>query len=130
MSAIRSAKAALRKELQAKIKALSCEEQARQSVEVQNKVISHALYRGSQRVALYLSMANEVATENILRHALEQGKTCYIPRFVSLLFYPLKVKKNTHYSQVVSCSYRIYLYVISSSLFSLRKYRQCVGGEK
>ncbi|XP_045125327.1 5-formyltetrahydrofolate cyclo-ligase-like [Portunus trituberculatus] len=83
MSAIRSAKAALRKEIQAKLKALSSEEQARQSMEVQNKVMSHAVYRDSQRVALYLSMANEVATESILRHALEQGKTCYIPRYDS-----------------------------------------------
>ncbi|XP_063846339.1 5-formyltetrahydrofolate cyclo-ligase-like [Scylla paramamosain] len=83
MSAIRSAKAALRKELQAKIKALSSEEQARQSMEVQKKVISHSLYKDSKRVALYLSMANEVTTENIVRHALEQGKTCYVPRYDS-----------------------------------------------
>lgn len=83
MSAIRSAKAALRKEIQATLKALSAEEQARQSNEVQKKVIAHSIYRDSKRVALYLSMANEVATESIVRHALEQGKTCYIPRYDS-----------------------------------------------
>ncbi|KAG0719162.1 5-formyltetrahydrofolate cyclo-ligase [Chionoecetes opilio] len=87
MSAIRAAKAAIRKELQSKVTALTCEEKARQSREVERRVIAHPLYQDSRRIAVYLSMPSEVSTEGILRHALQQGKTCYIPRYDSKTTY-------------------------------------------
>ena len=86
MSAIRTVKAAVRKELQARLSVLTCEEKARQSSEVERRVLAHPLYKDSDRLALYLNMSNEVGTEGILRHALQHGKTCYIPRWV-LLFH-------------------------------------------
>lgn len=83
MSAIRTAKAALRKELQAKLNALTSDEMARQSSEVERRVLAHPLYKDSRRLSIYLSMTGEVSTEGILRDALQQGKKCYIPRYDS-----------------------------------------------
>ncbi|XP_045624031.2 5-formyltetrahydrofolate cyclo-ligase [Procambarus clarkii] len=83
MNAVKTAKAALRKEVKVKLDSLSTAEKARQSVVVQEKLWQHELYKKSQRLSIFLSMNDEIQTEPILRHALEAGKTCYIPRYDS-----------------------------------------------
>ncbi|KAG7173031.1 5-formyltetrahydrofolate cyclo-ligase-like [Homarus americanus] len=95
MSVIKAAKAALRKELKAKLNSLSSEEKARQSVIVQQKTLQHELYKRSQRVSIFLSMNDEIQTEPILRHALETGKTCFIPRYDSKSTYMDMVRVNS-----------------------------------
>ncbi|XP_050696626.1 5-formyltetrahydrofolate cyclo-ligase-like isoform X2 [Eriocheir sinensis] len=81
MTDLKSAKAALRKVLNEKLNALTSEEVERQSKEVEKKVLAHPKYKDSKRLAIYLCMPKEIQTTGILRHALESGKTCYIPRY-------------------------------------------------
>lgn len=80
MSAIRAAKTLIRKELKAKLSAMTSEEKARQSSEVASLLLAHPCYRSCTRLAVYLSLPDEVHTLGILRHALDQGKACFIPR--------------------------------------------------
>ncbi|XP_071525445.1 5-formyltetrahydrofolate cyclo-ligase [Panulirus ornatus] len=83
MNVSKIAKAALRKEVKAKLNSLSAEEKARQSKAVQEKVVQHEGYKKSQRLSIFLSMNDEIQTEFILQHALDTGKTCFIPRYDS-----------------------------------------------
>ncbi len=46
---------------------------ARQSAHVVARVLEHEWYVGADRVAVYVSMANEIDTKPIIRHALESG---------------------------------------------------------
>lgn len=80
MTDLKSAKAALREVLNEKVNAITAEEVERQSKEVEKRILEHPLYKESKRMAIYLSMPKEIQTTGILRHALENGKTCYIPR--------------------------------------------------
>ncbi|MCJ8737550.1 hypothetical protein PDJAM_G00025250 [Pangasius djambal] len=83
MAALRAAKQALRKEIKKRLAALSDEEKLRQSHIVSQKLFEHPNYRSSRRVAVFLSMHDEVRTEAILRHLFSSGKICFIPRYQS-----------------------------------------------
>jgi len=48
------------------------------------KLFDHPIYQESQRVAVYLSMSEEVQTHGILQNIFNAGKHCFIPRFESL----------------------------------------------
>ena len=80
MNAIKAAKATLRKELKKSLNSLNIEEKSRQSEIVTNKLIKHPIYQKSQRLSIFLSMHDEIQTNDILKHALNSGKSCYIPR--------------------------------------------------
>lgn len=83
MNIMKTAKATLRKEVQAKLNSMNIAERSRQSLIVQQKILQHEVYKKSQRLSIFLSMKDEVETEPILRQALDTGKTCYIPRYNS-----------------------------------------------
>lgn len=83
MSAIRTAKTLIRKELKAKLSAIASEEKARQSSEVTSLLLAHPSYLSCTRLSIYLSLPDEVCTLGILRQALAQGKACFIPRWVT-----------------------------------------------
>lgn len=80
MSAIRAAKNLVRKELKARVSAMASEEKARQSSEVAGLLLAHPAYQSCTRLSIYLNLPDEVSTLPILRHALAQGKACFIPR--------------------------------------------------
>ncbi|KFZ64963.1 5-formyltetrahydrofolate cyclo-ligase, partial [Podiceps cristatus] len=44
-------------------------------------VIGHPKYQGSQRIAIFLSMPDEIQTEEIINDIFKQGKECFIPRY-------------------------------------------------
>ncbi|XP_062868456.1 5,10-methenyltetrahydrofolate synthetase (5-formyltetrahydrofolate cyclo-ligase) [Trichomycterus rosablanca] len=83
MAAVRAAKQALRREIKKRLAVLSEEEKQRQSQELSLKLFEHPRYQSSGRVALFLSMQDEVCTDAILQHALTSGKVCFIPRYQS-----------------------------------------------
>lgn len=44
-------------------------------------MIAHSQYQKSRRVSIFLSMQDEVETEEIIKDIFRQGKTCFIPRY-------------------------------------------------
>ncbi|NXQ50882.1 MTHFS ligase, partial [Catharus fuscescens] len=44
-------------------------------------VINHPKYQESKRIAIFLSMPDEVQTEEIIKDIFKQGKECFIPRY-------------------------------------------------
>lgn len=83
MAALRAAKQALRKEIKKRVAAMSDEEKHRQSRVVSLKLFKHPKYLSSQRVAVFLSMHDEVRTEEVLQDIFNRGKVCFIPRYFS-----------------------------------------------
>ncbi|XP_040349328.1 5-formyltetrahydrofolate cyclo-ligase [Herpailurus yagouaroundi] len=80
-TAVSSAKRSLRAELKQRLRAMSAEERLRQSRLLAQKVIAHSRYQKSKRISIFLSMQDEVETEEIIRDIFRQGKTCFIPRY-------------------------------------------------
>ncbi|XP_074693190.1 5-formyltetrahydrofolate cyclo-ligase isoform X9 [Strix aluco] len=80
-AALRAAKRALRGELRQRLRALGAAEKQRQSRLLSRKVIGHPKYQESQRIAIFLSMPDEIQTEEIIKDIFEQGKECFIPRY-------------------------------------------------
>ena len=67
----REAKAALRKEMKAKIKALPMEDRSKQSKIVTEKLLAMSEFKESKSVSLYLNMPDEIQTETILIECLK-----------------------------------------------------------
>lgn len=83
MSLLKAAKDTLRKEIKSKLNSLTTQEKNLQSKSVTAALISHPAYQKSQRLSIFLSMPDEIQTDSILKHALENDKTVYIPRYDS-----------------------------------------------
>lgn len=83
MAALRAAKLALRKEIKRRVAALSEAEKRRQAGVVSHLLFRHPKYVSSQRIAVFLSMNDEVCTQEIIRDVFRRGKACFIPRYES-----------------------------------------------
>lgn len=81
MAALRAAKQALRKEIKRRVAALSKEEKARQAHVISKKLLRHPKYVSSKRIAVFLSMDDEVCTQEIIKDVFRLGKSCFIPRY-------------------------------------------------
>ena len=79
-AAVKAAKAALRREMRAKVKAIPEEDKVMQSSSVVRKLLEHPSYVEARSLSLYLNMDDEVRTLDVLKHALDSGKKCYVPR--------------------------------------------------
>ncbi|XP_030352718.1 5-formyltetrahydrofolate cyclo-ligase-like isoform X2 [Strigops habroptila] len=80
-AALRAAKRALRGELRQRLRALGAAEKQRQSRLLACEVIGHPKYQESKRIAIFLSMPDEIQTEEIIKDIFKQGKECFIPRY-------------------------------------------------
>ncbi|XP_072807013.1 5-formyltetrahydrofolate cyclo-ligase isoform X1 [Vicugna pacos] len=80
-AAVSGAKRSLRSELKQRLLTMSAEERLRQSRLVTQKVIAHSQYQKSKRISIFLSMQDEIETEEIIKDIFQQGKTCFIPRY-------------------------------------------------
>ncbi|XP_004874866.1 5-formyltetrahydrofolate cyclo-ligase isoform X2 [Heterocephalus glaber] len=80
-AAVSGAKRKLRAELKQRLATLSAEERRRQSRLLTQKVIAHSKYQKSKRISIFLSMQDEIETEEIIKDIFQQGKTCFIPRY-------------------------------------------------
>lgn len=83
MAALHAAKQALRKEIKRRVAVLSKEEKARQARVVSQKLFRHPKYVSSKRIAVFLSMDDEVCTQEIIKDVFRLGKSCFIPRYES-----------------------------------------------
>lgn len=83
MAALRAAKQTLRKEIKRRVLALSNEEKQRQSLVVSQKLFKHPEYVSCNRIAVFLSMNDEVLTNEIIKDVFELGKSCFIPKYNS-----------------------------------------------
>ncbi|XP_072324891.1 5-formyltetrahydrofolate cyclo-ligase [Scyliorhinus torazame] len=95
MAALRSAKKALRLEMKRRVAALSDAEKRRQTEVVSRRLIAHPKYQNCQRIAVFLSMADEIQTEYIIKDVFQRGKECFIPRYKS---------RSNHMDMVKLCS--------------------------
>jgi len=76
-----SKKQALRKDIRGKLKALSPDEIRQQSVAVWDRLKKLPAYQQAQSIGLFLSMPKgEIDTDPALAHAIEMGKTIYVPQ--------------------------------------------------
>ncbi|XP_077569603.1 5-formyltetrahydrofolate cyclo-ligase isoform X1 [Stigmatopora nigra] len=81
MAAARAAKQTLRKEIKRRLAQLSEQEKNRQSLIVCQKLIRHPKYVAAKRIAVFLSMNDEVCTEEIIKNMFKVGKSCFVPRY-------------------------------------------------
>ena len=73
----------LRKEVTARLKAMSGAERTEASERIQTQVLESAEYRDAQTLLLYLHMPTEPDTDRIIRQAIDDGKAVYVPKCVS-----------------------------------------------
>nr|XP_035935029.1 5-formyltetrahydrofolate cyclo-ligase isoform X3 [Halichoerus grypus] len=45
------------------------------------QVMAHSRYQKSERISIFLSMQDEIETEEIIKDIFRRGKTCFIPRY-------------------------------------------------
>lgn len=83
MAALRAAKQALRREIKRRVAAVSEGEKQRQSLVVSQKLFRHPKYVSCKRIAVFLSMEDEVRTGEIIKDVFKKGKSCFIPRYES-----------------------------------------------
>uniref|UniRef100_A0A1A8Q5Z9 5-formyltetrahydrofolate cyclo-ligase n=2 Tax=Nothobranchius TaxID=28779 RepID=A0A1A8Q5Z9_9TELE len=83
MATLRAAKRALRREIKQRVAALSRDERLRQSLVVSHKLFKHPKYVSSQRIAVFLSMDDELCTQEIIKDIFKCGKSCFIPKYNS-----------------------------------------------
>ncbi|XP_030891101.1 5-formyltetrahydrofolate cyclo-ligase isoform X6 [Leptonychotes weddellii] len=43
--------------------------------------MAHSRYQKSERISIFLSMQDEIETEEIIKDIFRRGKTCFIPRY-------------------------------------------------
>lgn len=58
---------------------LTCEEKARQSESVFEKLIQHPKFKLAKRIFIYLNTNDEIDTSKIVEHAISSKKDCFIP---------------------------------------------------
>ena len=79
-AAVQEAKAALRRELLAARRALGPDERARRSAAAAARLLAEPTWREAARVALFVTVRDEIDTRVLLESALAQGKTLLLPR--------------------------------------------------
>uniref|UniRef100_A0A4W5PLG8 5-formyltetrahydrofolate cyclo-ligase n=1 Tax=Hucho hucho TaxID=62062 RepID=A0A4W5PLG8_9TELE len=83
MAALRAAKQAMRREIKKRVAALDDQEKLRQSRVISQKVTAHPKYANCERIAVFLSMHDEVRTEEIIQDLFKHGKTCFMPKYLT-----------------------------------------------
>lgn len=101
------AKAVLRKELKQRLAAMTVEERTLQSDNISQKLFLLPEYQKSQRVCLYLHMAEEVYTTRILHHILETNKDCFIPQYIGPVMKMVKLDSLEDYEKLPETKWKI-----------------------
>lgn len=58
-------------------------------------MFSHTKYMSSQRIAVFLSMKDELNTQEIIKDMFKCGKSCFIPRYESTSSHMDMLKVNS-----------------------------------
>ncbi|KAJ2858177.1 hypothetical protein J3B02_000455 [Coemansia erecta] len=78
---VSAAKKQLRKLMHQRLSSLTLQALAQQSAQVAQHIIEHPAYKSSRHISIYISMDTaELQTKDLLLHALDSGKTVYVPR--------------------------------------------------
>ncbi|AMO55039.1 hypothetical protein GZ77_00330 [Endozoicomonas montiporae] len=70
---------AIRSELRQRRRALSQDQQKQAAAGVLEQIKRRPEYQRSQKLAVYLANDGEISPENIVSHAWNEGKSCYLP---------------------------------------------------
>eukprot|EP00050_Salpingoeca_kvevrii_P016688 m.57688 g.57688 ORF g.57688 m.57688 type:complete len:222 (-) comp7095_c0_seq2:49-714(-) len=81
MSGVHTLKRALRRELKARLAAMTAAQRAQSAAIVARKLVARSEYREAQRVAVFLSLPDEVDTSPILADIFKSGRLCFVPRY-------------------------------------------------
>ena len=79
VNGIRSAKAALRREAREIVKTLTAADRALAAEKILEHLKTWPAFRDAKAVALFCATFEEIDTENLIRHALAQGKEVRLP---------------------------------------------------
>ncbi len=79
---MREAKKQLRKEIRARVNALSGAQRRAAGDSIQDQVLLSEEYRGADSVFLYIAMPMEPDTGRIIARALSDGKRVYVPKCI------------------------------------------------
>lgn len=104
---MQAAKKQLRKELKKRLSTLTDHEKQRQSNIVISKLLQHPKYAQSERLSIFLSMHDEIKTDNILKHAFEMKKEVFIPKYVGPKMDMVKLHSMDDYNQLPETSWHI-----------------------
>ncbi|KAJ1662374.1 hypothetical protein IW140_005936 [Coemansia sp. RSA 1813] len=74
------AKRRLRKQIHERLGALSSEHISEESRKACRQVLAHPSFQHATHVSIYISMAKELQTKELLDHAFSAGKSVYVPR--------------------------------------------------
>lgn len=73
----------LRKAVTERLREMSAERRAAASASIQEQALETAEYKAARTLLLYLHMPTEPDTDRIIRQALKDGKTVYVPKCVT-----------------------------------------------
>jgi 5-formyltetrahydrofolate cyclo-ligase len=84
-AALRQAKRALRKQMAARLEALSSSSIASQSSQITSHTLKHPSFIKADKISIYVSMEKgEVKTEDLCKQTLALGKRLYVPKFATI----------------------------------------------
>ncbi|XP_042199974.1 5,10-methenyltetrahydrofolate synthetase (5-formyltetrahydrofolate cyclo-ligase) [Callorhinchus milii] len=83
MATLRAAKQTLRLDLKKRVSALSEAEKRSQTLAVTRQLFVHPKYQNAERIAVFLSLPDEIQTEDVIEDIFQRGKQCFIPRYKS-----------------------------------------------
>ena len=97
-----TAKKAIRAEVKGRMKSLSLTYINEMSSAVTSKLIEHPTYSLSKALCIYLSMAGEIQTYDIVQHAFDSGKRVFIPKVTGKNSADMFMLEVHSYSQIES----------------------------
>lgn len=86
---------------------MTAESRIMQSQQILNKLIKIPEYQSSTRLCLYLHMKEEVHTIDILKHALNQSKECFIPQYIGPIMKMVKLESLEDYESLPETKWKI-----------------------
>lgn len=79
---IKAAKKLMRTEVTNILSTMSEANREQQSNEIFGKLMNNEKFKQSQRVSVFINMADEIKTAKIIEEIFKQGKRCFIPRII------------------------------------------------
>lgn len=86
---------------------MSDELKREESMLISKKLLNLSVYKQSTKVSVYLSMPSEVATTDLVKNILSQGKKCFIPLYTSDDMKMVRLKDMDDYDSLPLTSWNI-----------------------
>lgn len=82
-AAVVPTKKALRALIKTQVLGLSAQMRQREAQALARQITEHPVYTKASRIALFISMPDEISTAPIFAHAFKTGKQCFVPRYTA-----------------------------------------------